>query len=92
MSEYTPEELYGLTIDEYADELGTTVGGLIWQKEKEIELLENQAMRLMDRRDKDMAIAMQIRAIHTAIHKKTTKLYKFKIWMKRGKQDGTKEQ
>ena len=84
MSEYTPYELTGLTLDEYAREMGKTVEELIEEKEREIRIYKRRYDELVANRQ-NMPIALLAKEVNGIVHKKRVKLEEFKRWKRSGK-------
>jgi len=81
MSAYDLNDIYGVDIGTYCDRLGTTPEKLIEDKYTEIEMLQENYDRLLERR-RDMSIALLCSHINGVIHSKQKKIARIEKWMK----------
>jgi len=84
MSAYDLNDIYGVDVGAYCKRLGTTPEKLIEDKYSEIEMLQENYDRLMDRRN-DMSIAILCSHISGVIHSKRKKIARIEEWIKHGK-------
>jgi len=84
VSEYTMEELTGLTIHEYAKAMGKTIDDMIDEKKREISIYARRYDELVERRER-MDIAILAKEVKAIEHGKREKLAKFIKWSEDGK-------
>ncbi|WP_456322190.1 hypothetical protein [Hydrogenimonas sp.] len=84
MNKYDLNDIYGVDIGMYCKRLGTTPEKLIEDKHKEIEMLQENYDRLIERRN-DMSIAVLCSHVNTVINSKRKKIKRIEQW--RSKRD-----
>ncbi len=80
MSEWTLDDIYQCSVEEYAEALDTTVDDLIDQKWKEIDLLQRAYDKVVEKRS-DMSYALLAKEINGRIHSKRKKIERFSRWV-----------
>ena len=84
MSAYDMNDIYGIDIGTYCERLGTTPEKLVEDKYTEIDILQENYDKLIERRN-DMSVALLCRHINGVIHSKQKKIARIKNWIKHGK-------
>ena len=81
MSEYTLEDIYQCTLDEFAEKMGTSIDALIARKWKKIDILQAAYVSVVEGRG-DLSKAMLAKAISEKIHKERRSIERYERWLK----------
>ncbi len=84
MSDYTLEDLYQCSLDEYCEKMGTTPGELLDRKYRKIDILEEAYDKVIEKR-KDMSFALLARAINEKIHSERKAIDRIEKWAKQSR-------
>ena len=82
MSDYTLEDLFQCSLEEYCDYVGTTPDELIEKKYKKIELLDRAYEKILEKRSR-MDMALMAKAISEKIHSERKAISKLEKWRRK---------
>ena len=82
MSDYTLEDLFQCSLEEYCDYVGTTPDELIEKKYKKIELLDMAYEKILEKRSR-MDMALMAKAISEKIHSERKAISKLEKWRRK---------
>jgi len=82
MSDYTLEDLFQCSLEEYCDYVGTTPDELIEKKYKKIELLDRAYEKILEKRSR-MDMALMAKAISEKIHSERKAISRLEKWRRK---------